>query len=149
MVVRPVCPPTAWEGDMVFKIFDGRFATELKKRDEISPWTLDIEQSYHQFILNGDAAKLITELTTNRDILDRDSHTWNSSQGETYLHDYMQAHYETETQAYNTMSDIQGKTIHRLFSCVTMPISTPVQNNPLSKYIDIPGLLLQYIEGLP
>ncbi|KAJ5719508.1 hypothetical protein N7493_007086 [Penicillium malachiteum] len=47
------------------------------------------------------------------------------------------------------MTDMQGKAIPRLFLCVTMPISTLVQNNPLSEHIDIPGLLLQYIEGVP
>ncbi|KAJ6028683.1 hypothetical protein N7540_004259 [Penicillium herquei] len=94
MVVRPVsdCPTTDWEGDMVLKLFDRRFATERRKKDEISPWTLDIEQNYHQFILNGDAAKLITKLTADKDTLGRDSHTWNSSQEETCLHDYMQVY---------------------------------------------------------
>lgn len=149
MVVRPVCPTTVWEGDMVLKLFDRRFATELRQNDEMSPWTSDVEQNYHQFILDGDAAKLIAELTADRDLPGRNFHTWNSSQEETYLHDYMQGLYETETQAYTTLTDMQGNDIPRLFSCVTMPSSTPAQNSLLSEYIDIPGILLQYIEGFP
>ena len=149
MVVRLACPTTTWEGDMVLKLFDRRFATELRQHDEISPWTLDIEQNYHQFILDGNAAKLVAELTADRELLLRNSDNWNSSQEETYLHDYMQGLYERETQAYNTLTDIQGKDIPRLFSCVTMPSSTSAHNNLLSEYIDIPGILLQYIEGFP
>ncbi|KAJ5939475.1 hypothetical protein N7466_002609 [Penicillium verhagenii] len=149
MVVRPVCPTTAWGGDMVLKLFDRRFAMGFRKSEEISPWSLDIEQNYHQFILNGDAAKLVTELTADRGLPARDFDVWNSSQEETYLHDFMQGLYETETQVYNTLADLQGSHIPQLFSCVTMPLSTPVQNNPLSEYIDIPGILLQYVEGFP
>ncbi|KGO47738.1 hypothetical protein PEX1_040500 [Penicillium expansum] len=149
MVVRPVCPTTVWEGDMVLKLFDRRFATELRQNDEISPWTSDIEQKYHQFILDGDAAKLVAELAADRDLPGRNFDTWNSSQEETYLHDYMQGLYETETQTYNTLADMQGKEIPRLFSCVTVPSSTPAQNTLLSEYADIPGILLQYIEGFP
>ncbi|KAJ6149607.1 hypothetical protein N7471_000806 [Penicillium samsonianum] len=149
MLVRPVCPTTAWEDDMVLKLFDRRFATQLREREEISPWTSDIEQNYHQFILDGDAAKLVAELTADRDLPARNVDTWNSSQEETYLHDFMQALYETETQAYNTLADMQGNDIPRLFSCVTVPTSTTAQNTLLSEYSDIPGILLQYIEGFP
>ncbi|KAJ5519397.1 hypothetical protein N7453_001819, partial [Penicillium expansum] len=124
MVVRPVCPTTVWEGDVVLKLFDRRFATELRKNESISPWTLDIEQKYHQFILDGDAAKLVAELAADRELPGRSLDTWNSSQEETYLHDYMQGLYETETRVYNTLTDMQGNEIPRLFSCVTVPSST-------------------------
>ncbi|KAJ5097381.1 hypothetical protein N7456_008102 [Penicillium angulare] len=149
MVVRPACPTTTWEGDMVLKLFDRRFATEFRQNEEISPWTSEIGQNYHQFILDGDAAKLVAELTTDRELPGRNIDTWNSSQEETYLHDYMQGLYETETQAYRALADMQGDDIPRLFSCVTMPSSPPAQSNLPSEYIDIPGILLQYIEGFP
>lgn len=149
MVVRPVCPTTVWEGDMVLKLFDRRFAKGLRENDEISPWTPDIEQNYHQFILDGGAAKLVAELTADRDLPGRNSHMWNSSEEETYLHDYMQGLYETEIQVYDTLTDMQGNDIPRLFSCVTMPSFSPTQNNLVSDYIDIPGILLQYVEGFP
>lgn len=149
MVVRSLCPTIAWEGDMVLKLFDRRFATELRNKDELSPWTSDIERNYHQFILNGHAAKLVAELAADRDLPGRNFYTWSTSQEETYFHDYMQGLYETETQAYDTLTDMQGNDIPRLFSRVTMPIPTPARNNLLSEYIDIPGVLLQYIEGFP
>ncbi|KAJ5721899.1 uncharacterized protein N7483_009833 [Penicillium malachiteum] len=108
MVVRPVCPTTTWESDMVLKLFDRRFATEARKDDRLSPWTSDIEQNYHQFILDGHAAKLVAELTADKDLPDWNFGTWNSSQDETYLHDYIQGLYETEIEAYNILADIQG-----------------------------------------
>ena len=121
----------------------------FRKSKEISPWSLGTEQNYHQFILNGNAAKLVTELTADRDLPARNFYVWNSSQEETYLHDFMQGLYQTKMQVYNTLADLQGSHIPQLFSCVTMHLSTPVQNNPLSEYIDIPGILLQYVEGFP
>lgn len=149
MVVRPVCPTAAWEGNMVLKLFDRRFAIEFRNSEEIRPWSPDIEQNYHRFILNGDAAKLLTELAADRLLPARNFDVWNSSQEETYLHDFMQGLYETETEVYNTLADLQGSHIPQLFSCVTMSLSTPVLNNPLSEYVDIPGILLQYVEGFP
>lgn len=149
MVVRPVCPTAAWEGEMVLKLFDRRFATGLRQADKISPWTSDIEQKYHQFILDGEAAKLVAELTADSDSAGPNGAMWNSSQEETYLHDFMQCLYETETHAYNTLADKQGNDIPRLLSGVTISTSTPAQNDLLSEYTDIPGILLQYIEGFP
>lgn len=60
----------------------------------------------------------------------------------------MQGLYETEVDIYNTLKGIQGKDIPRLFACVTVPgpdISS--RDTSATKYIDIPGILLQYIPG--
>ncbi|KAJ5158803.1 uncharacterized protein N7500_008454 [Penicillium coprophilum] len=149
MVVRPIYPTSVCEGDMALKLFDGHFATEFREKDEMSPRGSDIEHDYHQFILNGDAAKLVAELSADRDLPDRDFDTWNSSQKETYLHSYMHGLYERETQAYNTLADLQGNYIPRLFSCVTMSSFSPTQNSVFSEDINIPGMALRYVEGFP
>lgn len=142
MVVRLACSSLALEGDMVMKLFDRRFATQFRQEEEISPWTWNIEKGYHQFVLDGGASKLITELNSNSDLACQEGHTWNDSQNEAYLHDRMIDLYETEVEAYNTLKDLQGDDIPQFFACLTIPISTSVQTESVSQYIDIAGILL-------
>lgn len=53
MVVRVTCSDLALEGNMVLKLFDRRFARQLRKNEKLRPWTSDIERDYHQFVLDG------------------------------------------------------------------------------------------------
>ncbi|KAJ5197515.1 hypothetical protein N7449_007994 [Penicillium cf. viridicatum] len=39
MVVRIACSDLALEGDMALKLFDRRFATQLRKDEKLRPWT--------------------------------------------------------------------------------------------------------------
>lgn len=43
MVVRLDHPELASEGDMVLKLFDRRFATQLRENELICPWTVPLE----------------------------------------------------------------------------------------------------------
>lgn len=95
MVVRIACSTLAFEDDMVLKLFDRRFATQLRKDEKIRPWNSDIERDYHQFVLDGGASQFIAELNNNGDIAQQ-GETWNTSQDEAYLHDHLSDLYETE-----------------------------------------------------
>jgi hypothetical protein len=148
MVVRIACSTLALEGEMVLKLFDRRFATQLRKDEKIRPWTLDIERDYHQFVLDGGAFKFITELNNNGDIAQQ-GETWNTSQDEAYLHDHLSDLYKTEVQVYDTLGDMQGNDVPQLLACVIMPGFSLTELDPVSQYIGVPGILLQYIEGFP
>ncbi|CAI7597797.1 unnamed protein product [Penicillium viridicatum] len=88
MVVRIACSDLALGGDMVLKVFDRRFVTQLQKDEKLRPWTSDIESDYHQFVLDGGASQFITEVDNNGEIAQQ-GETWNSSQDEAYLHDHL------------------------------------------------------------
>lgn len=148
MVVRIACSDLALEGDMVLKIFDRRFATQLRKDEKLRPWTSDIESDYHQFVLDGGASQFITELNNNGDIAQQ-GETWNSSRDEAYLYDHLSDLYETEVRVYDTLRDMQGNDIPQLLAYVTIPGCSLAEMQPASQYIDVSGILLEYIEGFP
>ena len=134
---------------MVLKLFDRRFVAELRKKERIDPWTTDIEQQYYHFVVNGSASKFITKLNSNSEMAEEDGDTWNVPENEAYIHDYMKDLCKREVEVYNTLKDIQGHVIPQLFACLTVPSSSSSPAESVNKYIEIPGILLQYIDGFP
>lgn len=133
-------------GEFALKLFDRRFVTEVRKEQDISPWTPHLEQQYHQFILDGGASKLIDDI--NDDVIDpaEDGDSWNDVQTEAYAHNHLNAFYQTEVRVYNALKDIQGRFVPQVFACVTLP-SSATRPEPVSEYTDVPGILMEYIEG--
>lgn len=148
MVVRIECSDMALEGDIALKLFDRRFATQLRKDEKLRPWTSEIERNYHQFVHDGGASQIITELHNNGDIAQQGS-TWNSSQDEAYLYDHLSDLYETELKVYDTLKHMQGTDIPQLLACVTIPGVSLTEPELESPYISVSGILLQYVEGFP
>ncbi|KAJ5245117.1 hypothetical protein N7489_005213 [Penicillium chrysogenum] len=142
MLIRMAC--SSLEGDMILKLFDRRFATQLREDEKIRPWTPDTETEYCQFILDGGASEFITQLNDGET---PEGSTWSAAMDETYLHDHMLDLYKTEVQVYNTLKEIQGTDIPKLLASAVIPI--PCLGQTSSEYTDIPGILLQYIEGFP
>ncbi|KAJ5378538.1 hypothetical protein N7509_011657 [Penicillium cosmopolitanum] len=138
---------------MVLKPFDGRFATELRKAEKLRPWTSDIETHYHQFVLDGGASDFITELNNNNNNNNGDiaqqCETWNTSQDEAYLHDYLSDLNETEVQVYDALRDLQRHDVRQLVACVKMQGFSLTDPKPVSELIDVSGILLQFIKGFP
>ncbi|KAJ5994805.1 hypothetical protein N7481_001782 [Penicillium waksmanii] len=148
MVVRIACSSLAREGDMVLKLFDRQFATQLQEDEKLRPWTSDIERGYHQFVLDGGASDFITELKNNGEIAHQ-GETWNTCQDEDYLHDHLSDLYETEAQIYDALRDLQGHDVPQPVPCVKMPGFSLTDPKPVSELIGVSGILLQYIDGFP
>ena len=93
---------------------------------------------------SGDAAKFISKLDDDDD----DSDNWNTAQDEAFLFDYCRDLYKSETAVYDALKDRQGKCIHRLLQKVLLDpnVSVPA-SNPLASYFEVPGVLLERIEG--
>lgn len=147
MVVLLDSPALGLEGHMVLKLFDRRFAAQLRRDYEIDPWSMDTEQQYYRFIADGSASNFITRLNSDNALIDEEGQTWNVSQDEAYLHHQMQTLYSTEAEVYDTMKHIQGKDIPRLYARLAVPSPFSSNETSVDKYLDIPGVLLQYIDG--
>lgn len=52
---------------IVLKVYDRRFATQLRSDERTPPWSLEIEHQFHRFIQDGNAEKLI-EKVQNRQV---------------------------------------------------------------------------------
>ncbi|KAJ6188445.1 hypothetical protein N7519_003353 [Penicillium mononematosum] len=144
MLIRMACSALGLEDDMILKLFDRRFATQLREDEKIRPWTPETETEYHQFILDGGASEFVAQLNDGEA---PEGSTWSAAMDETYLHDHMLDLYKTEAQVYSNLKEIQGTDIPKLLASAIMPIPCPAQTS--SEYTDIPGILLQYIEGFP
>ncbi|KAJ5970428.1 uncharacterized protein N7479_000346 [Penicillium vulpinum] len=144
MLIRMACSSLGLEGDMILKLFDRRFATQLREDEKIRPWTPDTETEYRQFVLDGGVSEFVTQLNDGET---PEGSIWSAAMDETYLHDHMLDLYKTEAQVYSNLKEIQGTDIPKLLASAIMPIPYPCQTS--SEYTDIPGILLQYIEGFP
>ena len=138
---------------VILKLYDRRFATGLREDQKIQPWTFEIEQEYQQTILDGRVSEFIKSLHSEDDEdkkeeEEEEEEPWNAAQDEAYLFDYMQRLYEAEYEVYQRLEDIQGRDIPRFLGRVKMP-GNDSQSATVSEYVDCPGILLQYIEGVP
>lgn len=130
----------------VLKLFDRRFASQLREEAEAEPWTMESEAQYHRFIQNGGAAEFITSLEEDSMSEDEEGDV---AKNEAYLHHEIQRLYKTEREVYSTLKDLQGKHIPRLLHTLTFPaFSTSYATSKLiNKYTAIPGIILQHIDG--
>lgn len=142
-------PPCGLEGYIVLKIFDRRFATQLREDEGILPWTLDIEREYQDFVVSGGASEFIAQLRSRNNMADEEGEHWTVAQKEAYLHHYMQKLYDAETKVYERVQDIQGRDVPKLLVTLTVPGQHLSLNSfkGIDNYINYPGILLEYIQG--
>ncbi|KAE8135670.1 hypothetical protein BDV38DRAFT_284749 [Aspergillus pseudotamarii] len=114
------CQSLHLNGHMVLKFCDRRFATSFREDQKSSPWTPDIEQQYQQFVLNGDASDFVVRLDNSDGFAEEEGDGFSIVQDETYLSTWMRDFYETETEIYNTLRDIQGEHVPQLFACLIL-----------------------------
>lgn len=111
---------------------------------------MDIEQQYRRFVFDGHASEFVDKLHSNENPAGEEGDTWDGAQNEALLCDYMGDLYETEVEVYDTLKELQGQDVPRLFACVTVPGRDISSRDTLAtKYMDIPGILLPYIDGFP
>lgn len=74
---------------------------------------------------------------------------WNYLGNELDLCFFGQIRYESEVEAYETMKDLQGIQVPRMFAHTKILGPTYTQDQPISRYFEHPGILIEYIEGFP
>ena len=84
MVVHLNCPPLGLKGYFVIKLYDRRFATELRRDIGASPWNLDIEDEYLRFVYN-DRPSNFFKSCSDEDWVAEERENWNKAQYEAYL----------------------------------------------------------------
>jgi hypothetical protein len=148
MVVQLDCPP--FKGQFVLKLYDRRFSTQLRRDEQASPWNSEIESEYSEFVRDGRASEFFERCTTkfreDEYWADEEDMNWTKAQREAYLQYACHRIYKTEKEAYKNLHDIQGKHIPRLLARPFLPLS---DSGIANKYLDCPGLLLDYIQGFP
>ncbi|KAK2777462.1 hypothetical protein FQN53_002235 [Emmonsiellopsis sp. PD_33] len=135
-------------GQFVLKLFDRRFASGVRKHCEAPAWNLDIEDKYRQFVRDGDAFSLLKfcSETDDEDIRCDYLDDWNEQQREAYVQHFCLKFYNSETEVYRRLHQVQGIDIPRLFAKVCMP-SHSNRSVAEEELISCPGVLLEYIRG--
>ncbi|KAI2673687.1 hypothetical protein CBS147355_7446 [Penicillium roqueforti] len=119
MLIRMACSSLRMEGGMILKLFDRRFAAQLREDEKIGPWIPDTETEYRQFIFDGGASEFVTQLNDGKT---PEGSTWGVAMDETCLYDHMSDLYKTEVQVYSNLKEIQGTDIPKLLVSAIMPI---------------------------
>lgn len=117
MVVQLNSPALGLSGNMVLKLFDRHFASQAKENKKADSWTLDIEQQYHRFILDGGESDSSGENGDEEDGEDdgdeeeddeqeeeeEEQKQWTARCNEADLHNLMQRLYHIEVEVYQTL----------------------------------------------
>lgn len=75
-------------GEYVLKLFDRRYATQLRRDNQARAWTADIEVAYHALVESTDMASLFAlyaQKETNYEWTPMAEAGWDSAHREAYL----------------------------------------------------------------
>ncbi|KAL9027006.1 MAG: hypothetical protein Q9196_004415 [Gyalolechia fulgens] len=128
----------------ILKLYDWRYATQLRQDHKVDQWTRDHEDKYRAFVEQGDAAKFISALededSTDED--DTDDQPWDTARNETFLVNYCRDLHSCEVRAYSRLRELQGRNIPLFLADVSFN-AFPIQN----AFFEVRGILLELIEG--
>jgi hypothetical protein len=147
MVVEVDHPALASKGYMVLKLYDRRWIPEFRIDGGAEVWTPKIENEFNQFMNDSRSAQFLVDLQADKEIMTPYSQQFSDAQSEAFMNEVMRDLYKTEVRAYDTLSDVQGNVVPRLFGLVTISSSPSVQPGSLDQHTAMPGLLLQYVRG--
>lgn len=134
----------------VLKLYDRRFATQLRKDESVDNWTAENEAKFVQLVASGEAAAFVRKLREEDDFEEPDD-GWSDAENEAYLRDMCSDLFATETRAYGVLESLQGKQIPKLYSTVTLPVDIGTHADQpeaeAQEFLTIPGILLEYVVG--
>ena len=122
----------------ILKLYDWRYATQLRQDYGVGQWSSYREDTYGTFVEEGGAAKFISAL--EHDSID--DQIWDTARDETFLFDYFRNLHGCEVEAYSRLKDLQGKSVPRFLANVRLNI-LPTQND----FFEVRGILLELITG--
>lgn len=135
----------------VLKLYDRRFALQLRSEIKIEPPITTTEMAFGDFVKSGDAAEFLDRLR-NDDDYEEPEEGWTVAQNETYLYDTCLDMFTAETMVYDKMKDLQGKELPYLFAEVSLSPSSSQEiisssSSASENFFEINGILLEFIDG--
>lgn len=130
-------------GHSILKLYDWRYATQMRESNKVGLWTRFHENSYRAFVEKGDAAKFSAAIQMKDGSLNNPQDgSWNTAQNEVYLFEFFRKLHTCETKAYNILKNLQGKNVPRLLADVHLDgFST---KHPFFK---VQGIMIELIKG--
>ncbi|KAK3318769.1 hypothetical protein B0H66DRAFT_477849, partial [Apodospora peruviana] len=128
------------------KPHDWQYAYQLRADHRVEPFSPQLATDYTAFIQSGETDAFLEHLL--RSSSENDEENWDNGQTETALAHEMNIMYRSETAVYAQLSDLQGTTIPRLITAVTMNISPDGTNPEQREHFKTKGILLEHINGV-
>lgn len=130
------------------KLYDRRFALNLRSEYKIGPPTSPKETAFGDFVKRGGAAEFLDRLR-NDDDFEEPEGGWDMGQDETFLHDMCLAMYKAESEVYHKLKDLQGKEIPYLLAEVRLQLSSSQETTigSAAEFFEVKGILLELIDG--
>ena len=136
------------EQRFVLKLYDHRFATQLREDYKIPPFNAAHDEAYDAFVESGAASAFLDQLQQDDDFCEpEDGPEWTLGQNEVYLYSICLDMYAAENAVYNRLKDLQGKGIPLLNAEVTLRVSNHSTNDSVSHFYTVKGILLEHITG--
>lgn len=144
-------PPRAF-----LKLYDRRFADQIRRDNGTEEWSADLEKAYRQVVPDGTVAKFLHKLHTIPGFEDDDNEPdWDEVDMEAYVDDELFKLFTAVVAAYNALRHLQGKSVPELFAAINTSLDqeddcagkTEGANSLDFDPLQVKGVLLQYIEG--
>lgn len=142
------------------KLYDRRFADQLRRDFKAKEWTREVEEAYIQSVGNGSWEEFLYNLHKVPYFQDDTEDDWADWQNEAHFANELLKFFKAEVAAYNALYEQQGKTVPKLLTVVQLDLAiganttptnlaiAPKVNNSLGiQPFQVKGILLQYIEG--
>jgi hypothetical protein len=131
------------------KLYDRRFATQLRDDWGVEDWTEECEREFIEFAQSGGADRFLQKLQKDPDLPDN-CQDWDGVEDETFLAYECTNIYTAETLAYGALRKLQGKLFPHFFAAVSGETNMPTTNlgtREIEPHKQIQGILIEYIPG--
>jgi serine/threonine protein kinase len=147
-ILQPAVDPSR----AVLKLYDWRFAAQLREDNKIGPCTADHESAYIEFVRSGRAQDFLEKLRHD-DAFEEPEGGWGIAENEAYLYNECTEMFKAEIAVYNKLQGYQGTRIPRLFGPVTLSIGSPQVEKGIdtttsdTELLKVNGILIELISG--
>lgn len=146
-----ILQPATKHSRAFLKLYDWRFAVQLREDHKMVPWTTNHETTYIEFVRSGCARDLLEKLRHD-DEFEEPEEGWNTAENETYLYSLCMDMFGAETTVYDKLERYQGQQIPRLFAPVKLSIEPRANNDDDTfpaddEFFQVYGILIELIPG--
>ena len=132
------------------KLYDWRFATQLRDDGGIEPWTEESGNEYAEMVMRDEADGFVEKLISDKDFREATEEGWDAGQNEASLAHEMLTMYRAETSVYERLADIQGRMVPHFLGAVEIDITPDgiiTLNERQRRHFRVKGIMLEYIPG--
>ncbi|KAF5611152.1 uncharacterized protein FTJAE_14225 [Fusarium tjaetaba] len=137
------------QSEAFLKMFDRRFAEQIRQDNGIDTWSADIEQKFLTALASGKAEEFLCKLQTMPNFQRDTEDDWDAAENEVYLAAKLRKCFTSEIATYNHLREYQGKVIPRFLASVVLDMlsSNAALTTQQQELYKQQGILLQYLPG--